>query len=205
MGFIIAHWLGWYTLFMIKAVIFDFFDVIRTDAYKSWLNLHGYKREGKFLEVNEKMDRGDILADEFLRTLGELSGQAPEEIFAEMEEGATVDQDVLALIESLRAHYKIGLLSNSPSAFLRGLLAEHDLEKYFDIIVISSEVGLIKPHPEMFQYILGIMEVQPDEAIFIDDNQSYVDGARAVGIKGVLYTNADSLRRDLAALGARGS
>ncbi len=185
---------------MYKAIIFDFFDVIRTDAYKTWLNLHNYRLEGDFLEVVQRMDRGEILLDAFLSRLSEITGQPPEDIFDEMERGAAVDQQVLDIISRLRSRYKVGLLSNAPSSFLRSLLADHDLEKHFDTIIISSEVGMIKPHPEIFQHILDEMGVKPHEAVFIDDNPKNVAGGEAVGIQGVVYTDPASLRAQLSVL-----
>lgn len=186
---------------MYKAIIFDFFDVVRTDAYKSWLKLHNYKLEGEFLKAVQRQDRGEINTDEFLATLSRLTDQTAEEIFEEMETGATIDYEVLKLIEKLKERYRVGLLSNAPKGFLRNLLQEHDLEKYFHNVVISSEVGLIKPNAEIFHHILTKMQMEPHETVFIDDSQKNVDGAESVGIKGILYTDIGRLKTDLKALG----
>ena len=156
--------------------------------------------EGRFLEVVERMDRGEINLDVFLGVLANISGQTTDDILEEMEDGAQVDYKVLEIIEKLHSHYKIGLLSNAPSNFLRTLLNEHDLEKHFDEIVISSEVGLIKPSPEMFNYILSKMELKSQEVVFIDDNPSNVDGAQKVGINGILYTGVVNLKENLTKL-----
>ncbi len=188
---------------MYTAIIFDFFDVIRTDAYKSWLALHDYKLEGEFLSAVQKQDRGEIDVDEFLAILSELTGQKAQEILAEMEAGTTINYEVLDLAETLRKHYKIGLLSNAPKGFLRSLLQEHGLEKYFDEIVISSEVGLIKPDAEMFHHILQKMGAQPANVVFIDDSPKNINGAAAVGITGVLFTDIKQLKTDLGVLGLR--
>lgn len=186
---------------MYKAIIFDFFDVIRTDAYKSWLKLHDYKLEGAFLETVQRQDRGEIGVDEFLAILSKLTGQVAEEIFKEMEAGASINYDVLSVIERLRGRYKVGLLSNAPSEFLRKILQDNDLERYFDEITISSEVGLIKPEAEVFEHILAKMDVPASEAIFIDDNPKHVTGSQAVGITGILFTDVSQLLADLSRLG----
>lgn len=186
---------------MYKSIIFDFFDVIRTDAYKTWLNKHGFPLAGEFLRAVQLMDRGDIESDAFLEILREITGQPVGVILREMETGAKIDYAVLAIIEKLRERYSIGLLSNASSSFLRGLLKDHDLEKYFDEIVISSEVGLIKPSPEAFHHILSKLRVEPDEALFIDDNIHNVQGAQQVGIAAIHFTRADILERELIGLG----
>lgn len=182
---------------MYKAVIFDFFDVIRTDVYKAWLNKHGYKREGFFHEVADRLDHGTINVQQFLQELSDRTGQSTEEIFEEMEENAVVDQAVVELAMQLKKNYKIGLLSNAPSDFIRALMRDHDLEKHFDEIVISSEVGMAKPAPAIFELTLERMNVKPSEAIFIDDNKTNTDAAETIGIKGVVYTDVINLKSDL--------
>lgn len=186
---------------MYEAVIFDFFDVIRTDAYKAWLGMHGYKREGVFLDTVDRMDRGEIKLHEFLAKLSEVTGQPADEIFEEMETGAVLDHEVVALIEKLRTKYKLGLLSNAPSEFIRALINENDLEKHFHEIVISSEVGFIKPSSEIFNLMLEKLRIRPETAIFIDDNEINVRGSEKAGLKGILYTDLPSLKKDLEALG----
>jgi epoxide hydrolase-like predicted phosphatase len=186
---------------MYKAIIFDFFDVIRTDIYRSWLNLHGYDKKGNFLDVKQELNLDEINFDEFLHKLSDINNQTAESISEEMQNGAKVDHDVVELIKKLRKNYRVILLSNSPSGLLRGLLQEDDLEKYFDEIIISSEVGLIKPNAEIFQLTLKRVELRPEECIFIDDSEKNTAASEAVGIKAILYTNSSSLKTSLKKLG----
>lgn len=187
---------------MLETIIFDFFDVIRTDSYKGWLKSRGQPREGVYRELNERMDRGEINAQDFLAHLGKLTGQSAEAVEQEMETATEINYDVLTIIEKLRNKgYQIGLLSNAPSEFIRDIFKQHDLEKYFDTIVISSEVGLIKPEPEIFHYILRQMDITPGDAIFIDDSVHNVEAAEKVGIRSLLFTTAQTLEVDLNELG----
>ncbi len=180
---------------MIKAVIFDFFDVIMTDPYNAWLKKHGFKREGPFLEASQEQDLGRITIEEFLERLSYLSGKTvTREIF---ESGAVVDYDIVELIKILKENYRVGMLSNSPSASIREVLHEHNLEQYFNEIVISSEVGLIKPSIEIFAHILGKLDVDASEAIFIDDNQHHIAGAQKAGLSGIHFLSAGQLRHEL--------
>lgn len=182
---------------MHKAIIFDFYDVIRADAYKIWLNKHNYKLEGEFLETAQKLDSGKITFDEFINHLNVLTGQSSDSILEAMNDNLGVDYKIIEIINQLRDKYKIGLLSNASSSFLRNLLREHDLEKYFDEIVISSEVGLTKPSAEIYHHILSKMKVQPGEAIFIDDNEKNVDGAQSIGMHALVYKDTSSLKEEL--------
>ena len=67
----------------------------------------------------------------------------------------------------------------------------------FDDIVISGEVGLRKPEPEIFRLAAGRLGLEPAECVFVDDLQHNVDGARAVGMTAILHTEYDETRRAL--------
>ncbi len=185
---------------MIKAVIFDFFDVIRSDPYNTWLKDHGYKREGQFLEVVERLDGGQIDNKEFRQILSNLSGQSLEDLNSEFESSNKINEDVIEVIKELKKNYTIGLLSNAPSNYIRAILHENELEQYFNEIVISSEVGFIKPSREIFEIILDRLGIEASTAIFIDDNKIHIKGGESVGIKGIVFENANQLKEKLETL-----
>jgi HAD superfamily hydrolase (TIGR01509 family) len=184
---------------MIKAIIFDFFDVFRTDAYKTWLKTNNLKLEGEYYEASRQMDLGNITSKEFLERLSRLSGRTI--THEEIDSTAKVDEAVVEIAQGLKADYRIALLSNAPSAFIRELLAVHDLERPFHEIVISSEVGMVKPSAEIFEHTLSKLGVQANEAIFIDDNPKHVAAAAKIGIHGVQFFSATQLKGELARLG----
>jgi HAD superfamily hydrolase (TIGR01509 family) len=184
---------------MIKALIFDFFDVIRTDAYKSWLNTNGIPHEGPYFDASHQQDIGAITTEQFLDRLSELTGRLV--TFEEVDGAATVDHEVVSIVTDLSQKYKLALVSNAPSKLIRGILAENDLEQYFDAIVVSSEVGMVKPSPEIFHLALERLQASPAESVFIDDNIRHVEGAKKVGIRAVQFKSAVQLRADLAKLG----
>lgn len=185
---------------MSKALVFDFFDVIRTDAFKAWMNKNQYSHEDGYGDASAKMDKGEIDRNGFLECLSNLSGKSIGTVCEEMDRSAQIDWEVVALIAELKRHYKIGLLSNSAASFLRQLLKAHDIEKYFDEIVASSEVGYAKPQPEIFQIMMSKLGLRPQEIVFIDDNKKHVDAAAALGIKALLYTDCVELKKDLKSL-----
>src|SRR5258708_3247326 len=184
---------------MIKAVIFDFFDVIRTDTYKIWLKADGFARVGIFHEVSNRLDAGKITVDEFLETLGKQSGKPL--TLEQFDANAKVDYSVLSIIKSLRKNYRIAILSNTSSALFREILRKNDLEKYFDEIVVSSEIGHIKPYPEIFEHTLEKLGINASETIFIDDNEHNIKVAERVGIKGIHFVDAQQLKKELKNLG----
>lgn len=180
---------------MIKAIIFDFFDVFRTDAYKSWLAANDIPHEGEYFAASRRMDMGEFTPEQFLQELSRLQGRPI--TLRELEANAKLDKEVVAIAETLKNNYRIALLSNAPSAFIRALLAEHDLERLFHEIIISSEVGMVKPDAEIFQLTLERLKAEASEAIFIDDNEKHIRAAESVGIKSIQFISASQLRRDL--------
>ncbi len=107
-----------------------------------------------------------------------------------------VDEDLLDFIQSLRARYMTGLLSNAfgdtrPSVTLRF----PRLLKVFDVSVFSAEEGLAKPDPRFYQLILDRLGIKAEEGVFIDDFSENVDGARAIGMLGVQFKNPQQARQ----------
>jgi len=186
---------------MIKALIFDFFDVIRTDAYKAWLNANNILHEGPYFDASYQQDMGNITVEEFLDRLSKLQGRPVTR--EELDTSAKVDHEVVEIIKNLRKLHKTALLSNAPSAVIREILAEHDLEKYFDVIIISSEVGYVKPSSEIFNLTLEELGLTVAEAIFIDDNKKHTDAAEALGIKSIQFVSAKQLKERLKVLGVK--
>ena len=66
---------------------------------------------------------------------------------------------------------------------------------YFEDIIISADVNLLKPNPEIFKHVLTTYNLEPKDCIFVDDQQENVDAARELGIESFLFTSASELRR----------
>ena len=64
-----------------------------------------------------------------------------------------------------------------------------DIDGLFDELVISAEVGLVKPDARVFQLALGRLDVQPHEAVFIDDMPVNVDAAGRLGMIGIQFVD----------------
>ena len=71
----------------------------------------------------------------------------------------------------------------------------------FRDIVVSGDEKLVKPDAAIYRLALDRFGLKPDEAVFVDDREDNIAGAEAVGIPGLLFTDAPTLRRDLVRLG----
>lgn len=182
---------------MIRAVVFDFFDVIRDDGSTRWRKKYGIPLEGDFLRATQRHDRGETTDKEFFSEIGKLVGQNGETVEYELEHGNELNRELIDYISGLGKCYKIALLSNANSNYIRAEIANFQIEKYFDEIVISSEVGYIKPEKEIFALVAKRLGVKASECVFIDDNPGHITGAEAAGIKGILFESNHQLKRDL--------
>lgn len=151
-------------------------------------------------------DRGwwkALVGDVFSRVLGApLTGSALEALFGELYEyyaqpqAWSVFEDVVPTLEDLSRDHELLVLSNFDRR-LHSILAGHDLLRFFEQVIISSEVGAAKPHPRMFQAALAAANCLPEEALHIgDDVKCDLNGAQSSGI------HAFHVKRPEAGLGA---
>ncbi|HEY5560951.1 MAG TPA: HAD-IA family hydrolase [Clostridiaceae bacterium] len=90
-------------------------------------------------------------------------------------------QDVINQIPQLSKSYKLAVISDAwPS--LENVFKEAGLRDYFSSFVISSKIGVTKPHELMYKTALNQLNILPEEAIFIDDNIKNCTGAKNLGI-----------------------
>jgi putative hydrolase of the HAD superfamily len=183
---------------MIKAVIFDYFGVIATDAY--WNDAHEMAElngdSSKLHDLIEKMDTGELSWQKFCEDTGTLLGVSAKQVNKRAQE-ISANKQLIIFIEGLKkSGLKIGLLSNASSEYLLPTLKKAHIEHLFDHIVVSSDVGVSKPHPEIYKRLLGELGAEPYEAIFIDDMPSNVQGADNVGMHGVQFeSNTQAIKQ----------
>ena len=92
--------------------------------------------------------------------------------------------DVLRDLKNLQ--YKIGLISDC-STELPLLWNESQFQPFFDVTVFSCEVGIRKPHPEIYRKSCSMLEVSPSECLYIGDGgSSELSGAKKVGMEALL-------------------
>ena len=184
---------------MIKAIFFDFFGVISSEVAPFWF-AERYEREDALRLKEEYMmpaDRGDVFEEETFNRLALLSGEPAEDIYADFYRRAVVNDDTVKLIERLKKKYKILLLSNAMSDWLKTLLEKNSLMRLFDYTVISADEKTAKPERRIFEIALLRAGVSADEVIFIDDNKRNIDGALRAGIEGIIFTDAKALESEL--------
>ena len=113
--------------------------------------------------------------------------------------GDTLNKPLVEQIKRIRkAGYKTGLLSNFADD-ARGVWAEKfPFIQHFDDIIISCEVGVMKPDPEIYRLALESVGVTPEESVFIDDFAHNIEGAKRVGMQTIHFTDPILVQQQLA-------
>jgi putative hydrolase of the HAD superfamily len=96
---------------------------------------------------------------------------------------------------------KTAILSNMPADHSAYLRSTAPWLEYFDHKVFSGEMGVVKPDAEIYHASLRGLDVQPEKALFIDDNMANVEGARALGIESVRFESIAQLAADVRQFG----
>ena len=99
------------------------------------------------------------------------------------ETGVELWEDSLPVVYELRQRgVRTALVSNC-SHSIRGIVDRLGLVDAFDEVILSFEVGFAKPDPAIYREALRRVDVEPDRAVFVDDQQEYCDGAASIGIE----------------------
>jgi epoxide hydrolase-like predicted phosphatase len=194
-----------------RAVFFDFGGVLTTsvwDSFAAFLRSQGlepdriknlFRNDPEALADLRGLETGALTEGEFETKFGRRLGlEDPEDLIDSMFAGMRPDEAMVAAVKELRAAGLLtGLISNSwsTSHYDRKLLAE-----LFDTAVISAEVRLHKPQPEIYRLAAERLKVAPEECIFVDDLRENCEGAEAVGMTAVRHRNAAETIAKLAEL-----
>jgi putative hydrolase of the HAD superfamily len=136
-----------------------------------------------------ELETGRIEEHEFERRFAERLGlEDATDLIDSMFRGMKPSEPMVAAVRAARdSGIRTGLVSNSwsTSHYDRALLAE-----LFDAVVISAEVGLHKPQPEIYLLASKRLGVEPEQCVFIDDLRENCAGAEAVGMSAILHRDA---------------
>jgi epoxide hydrolase-like predicted phosphatase len=186
----------------VNGLIVDFGGVLTTnvfDSFKAFCRAEGlpedsvknmFRERGEGLALLRELEKGELTADEFSQKFAPLLGVSPENLVERLFGGVGPDEPMVEAVRRARAAgIKTGLISNS---WGNGLAYDPALlDELFDAVVISGDVGLHKPQPEIFLLGAERIGVVPDQCVFVDDLRENCAGAEAVGMKAILHRGPD--------------
>lgn len=167
------------------------------DVMRTWV--HAAYNGGAHNPVHA-LERGEVETSEFERMLADRlrlvdGGPVPAEgLITRMFAGFEPVEEMYAALRAARDQgVRTCLLSNSwGNVYPRGLFAET-----FDGVVISGEVGMRKPEPEIFRHALELVGLEPQDCVFIDDVESNVAAAVDLGMIGIVHRDPAETRMRL--------
>lgn len=181
-----------------KGLLVDFGGVLTTSVWDSFSDF--CRNEGIEEERVKRVFREDPRALKLLRRLevGELTEEEFSEQFAPLIDvehseglvdrlfaGMEPDEPMIEAVRRARAgNIRTGLISNS---WGRGRYDRDSFPELFDGVVISGEVGLHKPQPEIFELGAKLIGLEPADCVFVDDLRENCAGAEAIGMTAVLH------------------
>ncbi len=183
---------------MIEAVIFDCFGVLTTDHWLEFLDsLPPGPNKNAARELNRAFNAGIISDKEYYSGVAEITGREPKVLY-HTEGEVLKNERLLDYIRDLRQWgFRIGLLSNVANDWVTKEFLTTDEQALFDEMIMSYQVGLVKPDPRMFMLACERLRVGPHEAVLIDDVERYCNAARDEGLQAIHYQGLDSLKAEL--------
>ncbi|MCB0085498.1 MAG: HAD family phosphatase, partial [Caldilineaceae bacterium] len=153
--------------------------------------------------VSTALGVGELSAEEFHEQLVQKMGFDREfGLFIDLyASGIQRNEEALAYAVSLqqRPDVTVGIISNTNAAHVLWL-DEHVPELVeFDLVIMSNEVAMIKPDARIFELAMELLNVLPEQCIFIDDLAENVAAAQTLGLAGIVHTDWQLTRPQLEA------
>ena len=210
---------------MIKAVLFDFGETLqdRTEAFEGYMNsffaeffpdLSSEEKERRKEEMRITGNGGYVTAKGFYSSrdawYDDLSKRwkwenAPSGKELTLHYDTTFgDHNVIfpnspKVLEKLKKRgYIVGIITNGPSLLQHHKLDVSGLRKFFDIIVVSGDIGIHKPNPEIFTYTVNKLGLNPDECVYVGDHPiNDIRASLEAGLKAIRMNTGWFKNRDL--------
>lgn len=106
-------------------------------------------------------------------------------------------EDILKRIKKNNPELKLVLISNTNEAHYEYLEKEYGILGVFDKIILSHEVGLQKPHPDIFKEALDYAQCLPKDVFYTDDRLDLIEAARVLGIRAYQFTTHEKFLEDI--------
>ncbi len=184
---------------MIKAIFFDFDGVLTTDPRGSYTTcVYLEKKTGipkekiiscyrhNFSPLKIKKLSYEVFWQEFCKCIGK-------DIDIGLLQGAfdstPKNEKMFELAEKLKTNYKTGIITDNTKERFDAMIEKFCLDKLFDVLILSAEVGCTKQEKSIFFEALKSLNIPPEECIFIDNTESNLIVPKQMGFKTIFYNH----------------
>jgi len=198
---------------LITTLFLDIGDVLLTNGWghKSRIaaakafNLNYDEMQNRHRLVMATFEEGKITLSEYLnRTIFYKERSFTPEVFREFMFAQTApNKEMIELMRQLKEkyHLKIAVINNEARELNEYRINKFQLNKFVDFFISSCFVHIRKPDADIFRLALDIAQVLPENALYIEDTQMFVDIARDFGIRSIKHINKLSTSAELASFG----
>lgn len=156
---------------------------------QTWVNLN----KGLISETEAKT--------QYQQTLG-LSEWECEQLFYYVKQTQRLIVGSIELIQHIKnAGYSVYALTDNVHEIVSYLKSTYSFWPLFDGAIVSADIGMLKPQPEIYHSLLNKFELIASETVFIDDMLYNVEGAKSVGMHAIQFEDIDQCEKDLISLG----
>lgn len=156
-----------------------------------------------WLKLNKGLISESEAASQYQQSLG-LSALECERLFYYVKQTQLLIYGSVDLIKRIKsAGYRVYALTDNVHEIVSHLKSTYTFWPLFDGAIVSAEVALLKPQPEIYQALLTQFALEASETVFIDDMPYNVAGAEAVGMAGIQFENSSQCEQTLKTLGLR--
>ncbi len=163
---------------MYKAVIFDFFGVFCPDITLSWFQKTIPDYEAKFPEfqaICTRSDYGTLPKADFYKEVSALVGVSVDVMEKGVEAETIINTSLVSFVRGLRKNgYRTACLSNGTHEWTLAVINNHGLAHLFDEVILSGDLGIVKPSPEIYMHALEKIHMSASDAVFVDDRKANV-------------------------------
>jgi putative hydrolase of the HAD superfamily len=146
-------------------------------------------------------DRGTISPQEGIVRFAHYTGLSTNQIsdfMHQLKASLQLKAETVTLMDELKAQdFGLYCLSNMPDDHYQLLRKKYDFWNRFDGIIISGLVRLVKPEAAIYQYLLDTYHLDADSCLFIDDSPQNIQVAQSLGIRGIIFSDIESCRKQL--------
>jgi putative hydrolase of the HAD superfamily len=188
---------------MVKAVIFDCFGVLVGKGFEHTYRLAGGDpaKDRVFIEdMLGQASMGLVSDDEFRTQMAAHVGISVDEWRSAVRAADLADTELLDYIKDLRKSCKTAILSNANRGVVERKIGQNWITECFDEVIVSADVGLVKPDPRIYELAVERLGVEAAECVFIDDSLGHIEGARQYGMQAVHYQDFVQMKSELTKL-----
>lgn len=151
--------------------------------------------------IHQQFERGELTLNAFVELMLNWLEESisAEEFIKLFSDIFTINNDVVKLLPRIKENYKLVLLSNTNEMHKEYGYGNYVFLNYFDKIILSHEVGAIKPEEKIFRAVEEFTQLPSEQHFFIDDILEYIEGAKKCGWSGTQFVGYEKLVETLKA------